>query len=524
VNDITIPKLCKKCNNRVTFKSLYYGYHKYCSTRCGNKDEDIIQQKKQTCLKKYGVEHQSQTKEFKEKTIRTNLKNFGVNHAAQSPDVIKKTKEFFINKYGVSNPMKTQEVKDRCVNSLKNHHIRDPEFKEKILEKQRSTNLKKFGVSHFMKYDCPSKRRIIDKQMTCFYNKMEIILNKLDIQLLDKKYEHAHFIHIWKCLKCNNTFNVSWNSIQQGYKCLICYPRVVNNGGPSKLELEVLDFINNVLPDTQIIVNDRFVLKPKELDIYIPEKKIAIEFNGLYWHSTLFDNNIDKYYHYNKTVDCKKQNIQLIHIFEDEWIFKEEIVKSRLKQILGVNKSKRIHGRKCIIKEIEPKIKNEFLERFHIQGKDSSAIKLGAFYNDELVSVMTFSKGNISKGSKFQEDVWELNRFCSDYNYHIPGISGKLLSYFKKNYKWKEIFSYADRRWSQGNLYYKLGFELEKITKPNYWYIKDFQRIHRFSLRKRPDEPKNIPEWVLREAEGYGRIYDSGSLKFSIKDINELRS
>jgi len=129
---------------------------------------------------------------------------------------------------------------------------------------------------------------------------------------------------------------------------------------------------------------------------------------------------------------------------------------------------------------------------------------------------MTFSKGNIAKGSKPKGDIWELNRFCSDYNYHIPGIASKLLTYFKRNYVWKEIFSYADRRWSTGNLYYKLGFTLDSTTRPNYWYVKGLKRIHRFNLRKRPDEPKEIPEWVLRQSEGYVRVWDCGNYKFRL--------
>ena len=127
---------------------------------------------------------------------------------------------------------------------------------------------------------------------------------------------------------------------------------------------------------------------------------------------------------------------------------------------------------------------------------------------------MTFSVGNISKGSTNKEGVWELNRFCSNYNYHIPGIASKLLAYFKNNYMWDEIFSYADKRWSNGNLYYQLGFNLEHETKPNYWYVKGLERIHRFNLRKKENEPKDIPEWILRQNEGYLKVWDCGNLKF----------
>jgi len=130
---------------------------------------------------------------------------------------------------------------------------------------------------------------------------------------------------------------------------------------------------------------------------------------------------------------------------------------------------------------------------------------------------MTFSHGSLAKGVKKQDPlIWELNRFCTHLEFVISGIAGKLLEHFKKNYNWKEIFSYADRRWSNGNLYEKLGFELIASTQPNYWYVRNIERIHRFALRKRPDEPKDIPEHLLRLEEGYTRIWDCGNLKFKL--------
>jgi len=263
----------------------------------------------------------------------------------------------------------------------------------------------------------------------------------------------------------------------------------------------------------KVVYKTKKIIGPKELDIFLPDYNVAIEFDGLYWHS---DDKLDINYHVNKTNLCKDKNIRLIHIFEDEWLFKKSIVKKRIEQILNKNKSKIIYARNCTIKEIDSKTKNNFLEKFHLQGIDSSNIKLGAFYNDILISIMTFSHGNISKGSKSEEDIWELNRFCIDFNYRVIGIAGKLLEYFKRNYKWKQIFSYADRRWSQGNVYYKLDFELDHITKPNYWYIKGYNRIHRFNLRKLPDEAKDIPEYILRKEQGYQRIWDCGNLKFTM--------
>ncbi len=375
-------------------------------------------------------------------------------------------------------------------------------------KKYEKTCLEKYGEKYIFKTEHVKKlikHKFLNKFIPLFIKQ----LNYLNINLKDEQYITEHYKHKWGCSKCNLEFIQTWNEIQQGYVCPKCFPR---NQGYSKDEIKLSEFIESL--NLNIIKNNRNILNGRELDIYIPEKNIAIEFDGLYYHNELFK---DKNYHLNKTIDCKGNNIQLIHIFEDEFILKQDIVKSKLKQILNLNYNlPKIYARKCEIKEIDSKLKNEFLNKYHLQGEDSSNIKLGAFYNNELISVMTFSHGSISKGSKLENDVWELNRFCSDYNYHIIGIASKLLSYFKKNYEWKEIYSYADRRWSVGNLYYKLGFELDHTTKPNYWYVKGLNRIHRFNLRKRPEEPRDIPEWVLRTKEGYYRIWDCGHYKFKL--------
>ena len=326
-------------------------------------------------------------------------------------------------------------------------------------------------------------------------------------------YEHAHKEAEFKCLKCGKKIKTIWNYLQSGKLCPYCYP-----AGTSKAQNDIFEFLKNNLK-TKVAKNYNKLIYPLEVDIFIPSKNIAIEYNGLWTHSENCEwGGKDQSYHINKTLQCEKHNVRLIHIFEDEWIFKQNIVKNRILHILQTNKNlHNIYARKCQIKEITTKQKNLFLDNFHLQGRDASTIKLGAFYNNKLVAVMTFSYGSIAKGSKPENNVWELSRFCSHYHYHIPGIASKLLVYFKRNYKWKKIFSYADRRWSQGNLYYKLGFNLEQITKCNYWYIKNYKRIHRFNLRKTESDPKDISEFSLRKAQGYNWIWDCGNLKFSME-------
>jgi hypothetical protein len=254
------------------------------------------------------------------------------------------------------------------------------------------------------------------------------------------------------------------------------------------------------------------IISPNQLDIYIPSKKLAIEFNGLYWHNEL---HVDKNYHLNKTELCEKLGIQLIHIFEDEWLYKEDIVKSRLRNILGLTENK-IFGRKCIIKEITPKESKEFLNKNHIQGSVNSKIKLGLYYEGELVSLMSFN--HIRNNSN--DNSYDLVRFCNKLNTNIIGGADKLLKYFINNYKPKQIISYADRRWSQGNLYEKLGFNFIHYSKPNYFYIIGKNRKHKsnfkYKLLVKQGFDKNKKEHQIMIDRGIYRIYDCGVKKYEL--------
>jgi hypothetical protein len=251
----------------------------------------------------------------------------------------------------------------------------------------------------------------------------------------------------------------------------------------------------------------------------IPTLQLAIEMNGNYWHSESV--NPDKKYHLNKTELCENNGYKLLQIFEDEITYKSTIVKARLKHLLGITKY-RIFGRKCTIRQIDTEVKNKFLNKYHIQGEDKSSVKLGAYYRNHLVAVMTFCKLRKALGQIHEEGSFELSRFATVSNFTVIGIAGKLLKHFENNFEITKIITYADRRWSTGNLYKKLGFELDHVSMPNYWYIKNYheERIHRFNFRKDVlwgklknfDESKS--EWENMKNNGYDRIWDCGNLVF----------
>jgi len=308
----------------------------------------------------------------------------------------------------------------------------------------------------------------------------------------------------------HNSVNYSKWQVGRG-RCPIC------NCGKSAPETEIYSFIKENFKDAKN--NVRGIIPPFELDTIIPSKKTAIEYCGLYWHSEL--KGKDNKYHINKLDRCSKTGYTLITIFEDEWINKKDIVEKRLLYKLGKFAGKKVYARNCTILEIDSKLKDEFLDKYHIQGKDRSSIKLGAYFEDNLVAVMTFHRGSIAKGSKLKENTYELNRFCSDYNYNVVGIASKLFKYFTKNYNPTEIYSYADRRWNTGESYKNLGFKLDSISKPNYWYITGvYKRAHRFNFRKSELRNKlkifdpNISEWENMKKNKFDRIWDCGNIKF----------
>ena len=281
------------------------------------------------------------------------------------------------------------------------------------------------------------------------------------------------------------------------------------NNHISKWELEINDYIKSI--NVEIDTNNREILDGKEIDILISSFNVGIECDGLIYHSELY--NKDKNYHITKTNIAKEKNIQLIHIFEDEWLYKKEIVKSRLNNLFYKNEYK-IYARKCQINIVSNKDVKIFLENNHIQGYVPSKINLGLYYNDELVSLMTF--GNLRKclGSDSKEQHYELLRFCNKLNTSVIGGASKLFNYFKKNFNPKEIISYCDLRWSNGNLYEVLGFNLSHISKPNYFYVNNGKRENRFNYRKdkliEQGFDKNKTEHEIMLDRGYYRIYDCG--------------
>jgi very-short-patch-repair endonuclease len=290
----------------------------------------------------------------------------------------------------------------------------------------------------------------------------------------------------------------------------------------SKPEKDLQYFIKEFNLNT--LNNNRAFFDGIEIDIIIPSKKICFEFNGNLYHSENYGKK-GKYYHLDKTEICKEKGYRLIHIMEDEWFLKNDIVKEKIRHILGFGNKESIYARKCEIREIGKSEKNDFLNKNHIQGEDRSSLYLGAFYKDKLVSVITFSdniKANKKKG------LFEIKRFASDINFNVVGVFSKFIKFFERNYEFNELYTFLDIRWNpdeKNNLYSKNGFSFSKKTYPDYTYynskISRYKRFHKFgfsktSIKKRFNEyySENKTEWEIMQDMGYDRIWDCGKYKF----------
>lgn len=312
-----------------------------------------------------------------------------------------------------------------------------------------------------------------------------------------------------KCNECGKYFTIEANSLLQGHGC----PRHFRNR--SKIEDEIYHYIKDEL-GLDCDDNNRKVIDGKELDVFIPSKGVAIELDGLYWHNEL---NLPSDYHLNKTNECYKNNIRLIHIFEDEWLYKKDIVKSILQNILVPSINHRIYARECVVKEIGNDIAYDFLEANHIQGNCYGKKIYGLYHNNQLVSLMSF--GNARHFIGHNSGSWELLRFCSLRGYNIIGGASKLLKHFIENVKPKRIITFADKRWSVGDLYNKLGFILYNESRPNYYYVIGDKRRYRYNFRKKilvkkfgcPLEMSEHDFCLLKK---WYRIYDCGSLCFEM--------
>lgn len=452
VNNVGNIPTCN-CGNKLSFDCYKKGYRKYCSGGCSGKNNKL-----------FGNRNPMKIKSVVDKVKKTKIKNGTL-------DITHKISDILLEKYGVSNPM----------------HVKG------ALDKRKRTLLKKYGV------DNPAKiQSVIDSR-----KKND---TKIFIKLLGKEYDLIEYNKIVKVRHtvCNRISDINRSTLllrksrYDSEYCVHCNPLHSNT---SNCEKELLNFIKSIYK-LDIISNSRKIIEPYEIDIYLPELNLAIEFNGLLFHS---EYKVDKNYHIKKTNMCRNKNIQLIHIWEDDWLYKKDIVKSIISGHIGNNN--KIYARKCNIKNLGVNDCREFINNSHIQGFVPATKYYGLHFEDELIQVMSFKR--------VKDNDWEISRLCSKLNTSVIGGASRIFKHFLNNNEFDSLISYSLNDYFDGGVYKNLGFEFVKETKPSYFYVVDRNRLSRQKFQKHKlikdgyDKEKSGDQIMLER--GYYKIYNSGN-------------
>jgi hypothetical protein len=337
--------------------------------------------------------------------------------------------------------------------------------------------------------------------------------------LVTDGYKETHRLSqglIFDCISCGRESVLIFNGIQKFPSICKNCTAAISSAGRSKVyrskpEIEIDDYIKSLGQNT--VPGSYEVTPPYQIDIYVPDKKVGIEYHGLYWHSS--EQQKDRCYHLKKSIQAEKRGVRLIQIFEDEWKFQKDIVKSRLRQIMGVQ-GKSYGARECDLIEVDPVQRKEFYEKNHIQGDVPAQAAYGLVKDGEIVACMSFGR-RWTATSIPDDEGCELLRFAAIGS--IPGGASRLLKAWMEKNPGVSLLSYADRRWSNGGLYRSLGFAQIGESSPACWYVEDGRRVspkhYRRILENIENEEDKSSKEILEEL-GVLHIYDCGSLKFRL--------
>lgn len=490
---------CVVCGNEFEVNKVYRNGRTTCSTVCRtalrkktnaikygvenvSRCVDIKEKKKSTFRQNYGTSHYFQTAEFKEKIKDRMLNKFGVEHNSQSEIIKSKKKETMLERYGVENPSLVPEFQAKKVKtSIINYGVSHPSQSSTFKEKVKSTNITKYGTFHRLQQHIPPES----------FNKLN------DIEWLVEQNRTKSSVQIGK------EIGVSYGVVLSFFRRHnIQYTR----HHYSIFENEIAEYICEL--SENVIRNDRSLIG-KELDIFVPSRNLAIECNGSYWHAEIAGNK-DSKYHITKTRSCNEKGIELLHIWEHEWRFKKEIVKSMI--LSKLNKVDKIYARNCSLTVLGYDQEKEFLNNNHIQGYTPSSVCYGLCFDHKLVSVMSFGKNRFKKGS------FELLRFCNKLGTSVVGGPSKLFKAYITSSFVDTIVSYSHKDKFTGSMYKRLGFKFSHSSNPSYYYTQDYTKFEnriKYQKHKLPalleDFDPDLTEWGNMQANGFDRIWDCGN-------------
>lgn len=468
LNHIEEAPKCKICGQPVNYMPTR-GYANFCSKKCQNTDKDILKKNAEGVSKALLNAYKERGAEIKSKRQKSlSVYNASTSSPFSSSAIRIKAKNSVKTLYGVENVMSLPEFHASAKMTARKNSI--------ALWKERGYDIE---------YTEDNKVKI--KNGCAVHGDITLSLRDFCNRMKEER-------RICSCV------------------CPECHPLNVYSGEEKSLS-EFFDSIG-----LRYIQNDRTLIKPLELDFYFPEYNIAVELNGMLFHSELYKK--DKYYHLNKLNLCNEKGIKLVYIWEYEWLYKTDIVKSMLSNLFGKTQDK-IYARNCETRKLSSKEYSEFMNENHLQGSVNAKYKFGLIYENKIVAAMGFGASRISLGAKANANICELYRYCCKRNTVIPGAASKLFNYALndlKNKGVKQILSYAKRDFFGGDLYEKLGFDYKGDTVPGYFWTNGKVRINRFSGRKsellKQGEDPTKTEIEIMHSRHFYRCYDSGNCKY----------
>ena len=420
--------------------------------------KEVQIKRENTFLERYGVKNPTQNKEIRDRVDKTCIERYGDKSPIRLPEIQDKIKAGFIEKYGVESPNSLPEVQEkRKQTCLKRYGCQSPNGNKEVQHRKKNTTLAKYGYEYVTQVP-----QVIEKMLSTKIDKYGTT-SPINMGIAQKEVQ-------------------DWLQ-EQGFSFAPCIS----------------------------------LLGKKEIDLYNADLKLGIEYCGLYWHHENAKTPRDRLYHYDKYRLCKEQGVRLITIFEDEWLYRKEQVKAFLQSVLGVNK--KVYARKCILKEVSREIGRDFVNDNHIQDIDKpSLIYFGLYHDDVLVGILSLNRHHRTNST----DLLVLDRMCFQQGITVVGGASKLfkaaIEYAKMN-GYKKIVSWSDNRWSWGNVYEKLNFQLEIELPADYSYVHlknpDSKRKSKQSMQKSNIGcPKDMTEKDFALTLGYSRIWDCGKKRF----------
>lgn len=437
-------------------------------------DPSIAAAREATNMERYGTANPFAAEEVKERIRQSNLERYGVDNPGKSSEVAERRKLTNLERYGVEYAVAAPEVRARIrATAMKRHGVPARFLAADVLE----ANVKKYGHPNPRGGNIPAEsQRILASRNSLaeFIGSSGVKTVKGLAELLTCSYTTAE-LRLKKYGLWDNLDHFT-----------------------SRPEEELSDLVRSWGFD---VVKDRKVLGGRrEIDVYVPERKFGIEFNGWYWHSEKFK---ERGYHREKTLAAEAAGVELYHVFEWEWAdpARRARVVEQLRHRL-VPAERRVMARKCVVREVSAEMKRDFLRANHVQGNDRAPVRLGLFEGDELVALMTFTRPRFSR--KYE---WEMSRFCSLAGVSVPGGASKLFTAFVRGWSPSSVVSYADLAKTTGAVYPRLGFRLSHVSDPNYVWTDGEQVLTRYQTQMKGERQ------VMSER-GFVRVFDCGNRVF----------